>query len=67
MPQRIDVHFGGGKQPNLHMVIEVVDGVPSCTSLMVARTPGGHEVRTKDLRPVRLEDAITRFPRSPWL
>jgi hypothetical protein len=57
IPQRIDVHFpGGGKQPSLDMVIEVVEGVPSCTSLAVSSGTGGREVRTSDLRLVRIED-----------
>jgi hypothetical protein len=62
MPRRINVRFyGSGGQPALDMVIEVVDGVPMCVSLALTRSEGGHEIRTKDLRLIRIEDWVTHI------
>ena len=57
VPQRISVHFpGGDSQPSVDMIIDVIAGVPMCTELKLTKKPGGHEVRSKDIRLVRVED-----------
>ncbi len=61
LPQHISVHFPAGgigdeAQPALDMSIDLVGGVPICTSLTLTKSPDGHEVRSKDLRLIRIED-----------
>ena len=66
VPRRISVHFPGTAateksspgQPALDMQIEVIKGIPMCSSLTLTKTPHGHEVRSKDLRLIRIEDWI---------
>lgn len=40
------------------MTIEVVDGLPVCTELKLAKKAEGAEVRSKDLGVIRIEDWI---------
>jgi hypothetical protein len=62
VPRRIDTRFhGNGANPDLDMVIEVTNGVPICTSLALTRSKGGKEIRTKDLRLIRIEDAVIQL------
>lgn len=57
LPPKIQVHFPGDEnQPELHMTIEVVDGLPMCTDLRLTKKADGAEVRSKDLSIVRIED-----------
>ncbi len=61
LPQRISVHFPAGgvgdeMQPALDISIDLIDGVPMCTSLALTKSPDGREVRSKDLRDIRIED-----------
>jgi hypothetical protein len=57
LPPFVDVTFPGiDGQPSLFMRLEVVDGVPVCVEVRVERSEGGREVRTLDLRAVRLQD-----------
>lgn len=57
VPQHISVNFpGGDDQPSLYMSIDVVDGVPMCTELKLTKKDDGREVRSKDVRLIRLED-----------
>ena len=57
VPRFVEVTFPGiDGQPSLFMRLEVVDGVPVCVEVRVERSEGGREVRTLDLRAVRLQD-----------
>lgn len=55
----INVEFEGvDGQPGLNMTLDSSDGVPRVTRLEVASVKGGREVRTTDIRAVKLEDWI---------
>jgi hypothetical protein len=57
VPQHISVHFpGDDDQPTLDLGIDIIGGVPMCTELKMAKKPDGREVRSKDLRIIRIED-----------
>lgn len=57
VPKRIDVYFPSADDlPELRMTIEVKGGVPKCVDVAISAKPDGREVRTVDLRAVRLED-----------
>lgn len=60
VPQRIDLTLAGapGKQPSLKMTIEIRRGAPHCTELTIKADPAGREVRTADVRAVRLEQWV---------
>ena len=59
VPRAIDVNFESiDGQPALRMRIEVRDGVPVCADLAITAADGGREVRSVDLRAVRLEDWV---------
>ena len=56
LPERLRAVFPGADgQPSLEMLLEVVDGIPSCQELTLRRTEGGRDVRTDDLRRIRVE------------
>ena len=63
VPAQIEAWFPGGEsgQPSLHMLIEVVGGVPRCTELSLKKKDGGREIRPKDLRTIELETWIEAF------
>ena len=62
VPTQIEVLLPGADgQPRLEMFIEVIDGVPRCTELLLKRTEGGREVRPRDLRAIDLEDFVETF------
>jgi hypothetical protein len=48
-------------EPTLDMLIEVIDGVPRCTELVLKRTEGGREIREKDLRAIEVDHWIESF------
>jgi hypothetical protein len=59
VPRRLDVTFPGVQgQPGLDFVIEVRRGVPRCARLTITATEDGREVRSVDVRAVRLEEWI---------
>jgi hypothetical protein len=59
IPRRIDVTMPSrGGLPALSMVIEVRRGFPQCTSIHVDAAPDGTEVRTTDVRAVRIEEWV---------
>lgn len=59
IPQRMMLRFPAGKgNPQLRMVIEVRDGAPLCVALAIESTKTGREVRSLDLKAVRLEDFV---------
>lgn len=61
IPERIDVTMpgpAGGELPGLRMTIEAIGGAPRCTELVIYAQPGGREVRSTDLRAVRLEQWV---------
>lgn len=60
MPERIEVTFPStaDKWPALTMTIEVRNGVPQCTEVAVRAHEDGREVRSVDLKAVRLEDWV---------
>lgn len=60
VPRRIEVTFPStaDKWPSAQFVIEVRKGVPVCTSITVQAHDEGREVRSVDLRAVRLEDWV---------
>ncbi|MFE5342344.1 hypothetical protein ACFQ80_19120 [Isoptericola sp. NPDC056578] len=47
--------------PAVHMVIQVLDGVPRCTELSLKRVEGGREVRPGDLTAIKVEDWVENF------
>lgn len=58
------VTFPGGKhdpQPELEFVIEVVEGAPICTRLLLARREGRREIRQGDLRAIELDNWIEQI------
>lgn len=62
VPRRIDVSFPGeGEQPALAMCIEVLDGVPTCTRLVLEANPGGRGIWGKDLVAIHLEHWVETF------
>lgn len=59
VPKRVDAHFPGvGGQPSIDFVIEVIDGLPQCRDVRITSVEGGREVRTLDLKAVRLGDWV---------
>ncbi len=62
VPSPIEVDLPGADgQPQLEMVIEVIDGVPRCTELTLRRNEGGREIRPRDLKAINLEDFVETF------
>ena len=62
VPREIEVVLPGADgQPKLEMLIEVIDGVPRCTELLLKANDGGREVRPMDLRAIELEEFIETF------
>lgn len=62
VPTQIEVLLPGADgQPRLEMFIEVIDGVPRCTELLLKRTEAGREIRPRDLRAIDLEDFVETF------
>jgi len=62
VPRSITAHlYGQGVTPDLEIQIDVVEGVPRCESLTLRRSAGGQEIRSKDLRAVRIEDWVNQF------
>lgn len=62
VPQEINVSIRGGfKQPDLDMKIEVRQGVPQWTEVVLRSRPGGPEVRAKDLDAIRLDDWLEQI------
>ena len=59
VPRAIDVDFESVEgQPSLRMRIEVRDGAPICADLTISAADGGREIRSVDLRAVRLEEWV---------
>jgi hypothetical protein len=59
VPRLVYVDFPGvDGQPRLTMTIDSSSGVPRCTDLRIESVEGGHEVRTKDLRAVEVDNWI---------
>jgi hypothetical protein len=57
VPRVISVVFPSSEgQPGLDFEIKVVKGVPRCSVLTIRADDAGREVRSKDVRAVRLED-----------
>lgn len=55
--REIRVYFPGQEgQPNLGMVIDSSTGVPRCVRLEVVSTDDGREVRSTDVRAVKIDD-----------
>lgn len=48
----------GDPQPAWTISFELREGVPVCTEVVVSANPGGREVRSTDLRSIRLEDYL---------
>lgn len=48
----------GSDEPNLLVEFEVRDGVPVCRRVVFEATADGREVRTSDLRRLRVEDLL---------
>lgn len=62
VPEQVEVLLPGADgQPGLEMFIEVIDGVPRCTELLLKRSEGGREIRPSDLRRIDLETFIESF------
>lgn len=59
VPRAMDIEFVSvDSQPSLQMRIEVRDGVPLCVKVEIEAAENGREVRSVDLRAVRIEDWV---------
>lgn len=59
VPATIEVHFLGlDGNPELRMTIDSTSGAPRCTDLRISSVEAGREVRTKDIRAVKVDDWV---------
>lgn len=59
MPDELEVEGTVGPNgPSFSVVITVVKGVPRCTGVAIRESPACSEVRSRDLKAIRLEDIL---------
>ena len=62
VPKRTLVELPGADgQPRVDMTIDVINGVPRCSSLAFTHTEGGREIRQSDMRAVQVDEWIEAF------
>lgn len=59
LPAEFDMSWPGVQGgPDLNMRFAVVDGRPQCREVRAASTEGGREIRTSDVKSIRIDDFI---------